>query len=288
MNRVGLFANSSKPHAIFHAEQAARLLLDAGAECCGEHEVVSQFSNEIQRKIEILPIEDFDKFADIMMSFGGDGTMLRASRLLLQSDIPTLGINLGTLGFLTEFSSDEIEQAVSAVLSGEYVVEDRTLAEAQTQHGFLYALNDFVFHRGTSSHMLRLRVRIDGNDMADFRADGLIIATPTGSTAYSLATGGPIVSPTCSVFCLTPVSPHMLTLRPIVVPDSAEIMVEAFNEGDSTLLSADGQEGVSLRSGDVLYIRRSENVFKLVKRRTRNYYDVLKSKLLWATDSFKK
>lgn len=285
MKRIGLFCNTTKPKALEWAETAVRMLQAAGAECCAEPEVVGQFSPGHTRAVRSLAVEEFERFADVIISFGGDGTMLTAARLFLDSNIPIMGINFGKLGFLAEFNADQLEHALSALLTGDYIIEDRAMAEVSLGDETLYALNDFVIQRKNFARMITVRAYVDGNIIADYRADGLIVATPTGSTAYSLSCGGPVIAPSCSVFCLTPISPHSLTLRPLVVPDTSEICLEPVADTGDVQLIADGQVVRTVKGSGQITIRRSAEEVKLVKQVGRSYYDLLKSKLLWSADA---
>lgn len=280
---IGLFANESKPEAIVWAEKTAQMLAAINVDCCVEPRIASFFLHEIPSTVHRLKLEDFHKESDIIISFGGDGTLLAAARAFITTDIPIMGVNLGNLGFLAEFSSDEIDNALSAIMTGEYVLEDRAILQTTLGDGTtIYALNDFVIRQSDAARMITVRASIDGNHVADYRADGLIISTPTGSTAYSLSNGGPIIAPTCAVLCLTPVSPHSLTLRPLVVPDSSEIALESFTNNVEAILLADGEIVARLQTSERIHIRRSDQVVKLLKRTSRTYYDLLKNKLLWS------
>lgn len=285
MKRIGLFANTTKPKALQWAETAARMLQAAGAECCAEPQVIAQFSSPQARSIRSIAVEEFERFADIIISFGGDGTMLTAARLFLDSNIPIMGLNFGKLGFLAEFNADQLEHALSAVLTGDYIIEDRAMAEVIIQGETIYALNDFVIQRKNFARMITIRAYVDNNVIADYRADGLIVATPTGSTAYSLSCGGPVMAPSCSVFCITPISPHSLTLRPLVVPDTSEICLESVADTGDVQLIADGQVVRTVRGDQQITIRRSAEEVKLVRQVGRSYYDLLKSKLLWSAEA---
>ncbi len=284
MRRVGLFTNTTKPNAVKWAETAVRMLQVAGAECCAEPDVVEQFSSPGTRSIRAIPAEEFDRFADVIISFGGDGTMLTAARLFLNSNIPIMGVNFGKLGFLAEFNANEMEDALSSIMTGNYIIEDRAMAEVVIGGETIYALNDFVVQRKNFARMITVRAYVDGNLIADYRADGLIVSTPTGSTAYSLSCGGPIIAPACSVFCITPISPHSLTLRPLVVPDTSEICIETIESADIQLV-ADGQVVRPVKGGEQIVIRRSAEEVKLVRQASGSYYDLLKKKLLWSANA---
>jgi NAD+ kinase len=290
MQHIGLFVNTSKPDAIEWTERAARLLKSAGMECCAEPAVVKEFSTQTAQFVKQMELGEFEKFADIIVSFGGDGTILTAAKAFIGSELPIMGVNLGNLGFLAEYSTDELESAFSALLKGEYLIEERIVMEAVVQkpdgetltEDLFYAVNDFVVHKKDFARMIGIRAFADGHPIADYRSDGLILATPTGSTAYSLSSGGPIIAPNCAVFCVTPVSPHSLNQRPLVLPDSSEICFAPTEESGATSLVADGETVMVLEAGTRVMMRRSDKAMKLLKRTQSSYYDVLKKKLLWS------
>jgi NAD+ kinase len=289
MKQIGLFVNTTKPDAIACTEMAARILRSKGMECCAEPDVVARFTPEAQAIIKAVEYDDFDKHADIIVSFGGDGTMLAAAKQFLASELPIMGVNLGRLGFLAEFSVTELEEGFTALQTGDYIIEDRVILETSIKldgqdnlSEMMYALNDFVLHKKDFARMMTIAATIDGVPVAEYHADGLIISTPTGSTAYSLSSGGPIIAPTCAVIALTPVSPHSLTMRPLVAPDSVEIVLTPGAGSGATTLVADGQSVSLIEEGASVVIRKSERVVKLLKRVQNSYYDLLKNKLLWS------
>ncbi len=224
--------------------------------------------------------------ADMVITFGGDGTFLGAARLVGKQAKPILGINLGKLGFLAEAAPQEIEETVDDLVAKRYVIEERLLLSAVTPSlagKIFHAVNDIVVDKSRSSRVIDLETCIDGKFAATFRADGLIVSTPTGSTAYALSSGGPIVIPTSSVIGITPTSPHTLSGRPLIVPDSSIISVTV-KGADEVLLSADGRAEGILKPPVELTIKKAEYPLRLVKRLHRSYFDVLRAKLLWGTD----
>lgn len=277
-----MFESAGKPEAIKWAEKAANILIGLGIDCCASPDMISKFEKDIAKKIKICRIEEYEKFVDAVISFGGDGTILSASRALAQSDIPIMGFNVGRLGFLAEFSVQELESSISDLLKGNYRVLDRTMIETHVNGEVILALNDFVVEKKDTSHMITLQAFVNEHYIADYRADGLIITTPTGSTAYSLSCGGPILAPTSRVICITPISPHSLTLRPLVISDTNEIKLIIHSADDAVNLVADGQIKKVLRNNDIIYIRSSQASIKLIKPLGSSYYDLLRKKLLWA------
>ena len=285
MNTFALFANTRKPAAMFWAEKAAVMLKELNVNCCADDEVVNAFSPEIAQNVERITVEDFGNFADVVISFGGDGTMLAAAQQLIDSDVPLMGVNVGKLGFLAEFSTSELKEAIDALINGDYRVVDRTVLETTLNGEKVYALNEFVIDKYQSTGMITVRASVDGYPIADYRADGLILTTPTGSTAYSLSSGGPIIAPSAGVLCITPISPHTLTLRPLVIPDSLEVTFEVLSVSDGVIVVADGQVRHKITQGEQLVIKRSDNVIKLVKHKDTTYFDLLRAKLLWGADA---
>jgi len=231
------------------------------------------------------PPEDLVKQVDMVSVFGGDGTLLYAARLIGASGIPIVGINLGSLGFLTEVKLDEMLDAFELVLSGDYQLEERVLLNVEVTRDervlaqFL-ALNDAVINKGALARMIELEVSVNSQAVLFTRADGLIISTPTGSTAYSLAAGGPILYPTLDAFIVAPICPHTLTNRPVVIPDK-DVVTVCLRRGADVMLTVDGQVGKSLQPQDYLRIRRAESTLKLVLPFGNNFFQLLREKLRW-------
>jgi NAD+ kinase len=223
---------------------------------------------------------------DIVAAFGGDGTFLYASRLVAASGVPIIGINLGSLGFLTEVKVEEMRIALDRVLSGDYSLENRMLLEVEVMRagrleGHYLALNDAVINKGALARIIELEVTVNDDLVTLARADGLIISSPTGSTAYSLSAGGPILYPTLEAFLITPICPHMLTNRPVVVPDNASVAI-CLRHGRDVMLTVDGQVGVPLQSMDVLKVRRAAPVIRLVQATGTTFFHLLREKLKWS------
>jgi len=224
---------------------------------------------------------------DLIVVLGGDGTLLSVARLVGRREVPILGVNLGGLGFLTEVTLEELYPTLGAVLKGEFRVSRRiTLAVFLHRKGELIAeyrvLNDAVITKAALSRIIDLEVFINGEYVAAFRCDGLIASTPTGSTAYSLSAGGPIIYPSSRAIVLTPICPHMLTNRPLVLPDDVKAEVTLSSEHEDVYLTLDGQEGLPLRYLDVVELKRSERTIALVKSPKKNYFEILRTKLKWA------
>lgn len=225
------------------------------------------------------------KEVDLLLVFGGDGTMLQVARQIAGSQTPMLGVNIGGLGFLTAVPSDKLTEALKLVWRGEFKFEARALIEASgTGRGKniqATALNDIVISRGAVSRLIALDVSVNGEPITRYRCDGLIVSSPTGSTAYSLAAGGAIVLPTAEVFALTPICPHALSNRSIILPLSATISVKAITTVTSAYLNADGQIVGELDEGDEIIIRRSQSTVRLVHLKNSSFLEALRRKLHW-------
>jgi NAD+ kinase len=236
----------------------------------------------------IAPREKCLDGAAMLIALGGDGTILAAARTVGTRGIPILGVNLGKLGFLAELAPEELEKALKNIFNRKYAVEERLVLEAQCAQlpgRSMFAVNDIVVNKFRSSRVIDLETDIDGAFAVTYRCDGLIISTPTGSTAYALSNGGPIVTPTSSVLGITPISPHTLSGRPLIVPDTSIVRVIAHAEKDEILLSADGQEEAVLPPPAEITIRKANHTVRLVKRTDRSYFDVLRAKLQWGKDA---
>jgi NAD+ kinase len=225
---------------------------------------------------------------DLIVVLGGDGTMLGAARLVGARQIPVLGVNFGWLGYLTEFTLEEMFPALENVRQGNFFLERRMMIDVTlSRDGELAAshraLNDAVVTKAAASRMIEIESYINDMFVNSFRADGMIVATPTGSTAYSLSAGGPIVHPSMSAILLTPICPHMLSNRPVVVPGESVVDLVFKRADPDLMLTIDGQPGVELRHDDRITLRRSQATFNLVQPTNRNYFEVLRTKLKWGT-----
>ena len=238
-----------------------------------------------------LNINGFSKkkiasLVDVVLVLGGDGTMLNVSRLVAEQGVPILGINLGSLGFITEVNREEIFHAVDKMLNDGYAIEERLMLSAAIhRNGKKIAeytvLNDIVINKGALARIIDLETNINGNYVTTFKADGLIISTPTGSTAYSLSAGGPILYPTLESIVLTPICSHTLTNRPIVLPDNFKIEIIIKSPSEDVFLTLDGQVGFSLRMDDIIEMNKAHYKTKLLVSAERDYFKVLRTKLKW-------
>jgi NAD+ kinase len=230
--------------------------------------------------------EELPGCTDLLIVLGGDGTLLSAARLAAERKVPILAVNLGGLGFLTTVSQDEIYSILEEIFSGKHRVSERVMLDAEiVRAGTVIrrqiALNDAVLNKAALARIMDLELRVDGEYVTTYKADGLILSTPTGSTAYSLAAGGPIVYPIVEAFVVTPICPHTLTNRPLVIPDSATIEVDFKSEDDAVFLTLDGQVGIELMRGDHIRVRKAAEKLLLVRPAKKTYYQILRSKLKW-------
>ncbi|MBS1797016.1 MAG: NAD(+)/NADH kinase [Acidobacteria bacterium] len=240
---------------------------------------------------EICPVEhvgaaEFGEQADLIVVLGGDGTMISAARLVGNREALVLGVNYGSLGYLTEFRIEELFSALEAILDGSYNIDRRELLDVEHRRGEELlgkgrVLNDVVINKAVLARIIEIEVSLNDLFVNNFRADGLIVSTPTGSTAYNLSAGGPIVYPSMNAVLLTPICPFTLTNRPIVVPDTAAINLRLTNQSDGVVLTLDGQIGYQMQTDDCVLIRKSPLTFNLVQPPNRNYFDVLRNKLKW-------
>ena len=245
------------------------------------------FEQDLHELLDGADLLDGPESVDALLTLGGDGTMLRGARYLAGRGIPLVGVNLGRLGFLTSCGRDEMEEALRMFAGGSYVAEPRMALQAHAiDDGGLstrswLALNDVVIHKGGFARVVRLHVQADGDTVARYAADGLVVATPTGSTGYSLSAGGPVIAPTFESIVLTPISPHTLAIRPLVLPPRAVVEVQASDSSEELLVTVDGQGGSSISSGQRLVVRRAERAVQLVRFPGTTFFARLRRKLGW-------
>jgi NAD+ kinase len=232
--------------------------------------------------------DELPALVEMIIVLGGDGTLLSAARLVADAhaDVPIFGVNLGSLGFMAEVSLDELYDNLEKAIAGKLGTEDRIMLTASVlREGKRIAqyrvLNDAVINKGALARMMELRISVNDGHLTTLRADGLIVATPTGSTAYSLSAGGPIIHPTIHCFVLTPICPHTLSNRPIALPDSVVVTACLTSPSEDVSLTLDGQIGFPLEPNDVVAIKKSQFRMKLIKHPTKSYYEILRTKLKW-------
>ncbi len=220
---------------------------------------------------------------DFIISMGGDGTIMRLAHRFAKEQIPILGINLGQLGFMADIPLDDIYPSLQDLIDGHYTIEKRVMIEGESLEGEkALAINDFVVHRARNPSLVEIAIHLNGSYLNTFEADGVIIATPTGSTAYSLAAGGPIITPELETFVLTPISPHTISNRPLIVPADVELQIQYLSDYDPVEVVADGHQVFKLTTGGGFRLRKSKQTFQLVNLKRRDYFSTLRTKLGWA------
>lgn len=281
MMRIGVLANCRKPDAGAVLERLSKKAEELG---------ISLFASGDTAKLlpsaEAVVESDLASGIDVLVALGGDGSMLRAVRVLSGSDTPVLGVNLGSLGFMTSVPQDQLEHALDVLAEGDYKVSDRTTAECRVlkdgkELGHYRALNDIVAGWGASSRVVTLALDLDGDEVTSYLCDGLIISTPTGSTGHSLSAGGPILHPETPAFVVSVVCPHALSHRPLVIPDRCAITVRILDSPKRLLLSVDGQEELSIEEGSSLEVWRSPRSVRFIHVPGYSYFSVLRQKLGW-------
>ncbi len=282
IKRVGVIGNSEKVSCAEAVKRAARLVSAAG------RTLYSDAATARLAKLKGVVCPEAATLArevDLLLVFGGDGTMLRVAREIAGSRTPILGINIGSLGFLTAVPCADLAHALKRVWNGEFSIESRVLLQATGRcNGILIdqtALNDVVISRGIASRLIELDVRVDGDPLTRYRCDGLIVSSPTGSTAYSLAAGGAVVFPTAEVLAITPICAHTLSNRSLILPVTATIEVEVISPRPATILSSDGQVVNELATGDRLRIRRARRTVRLMHLAGSSFCETLRRKLHW-------
>ncbi len=283
MKRIGITAKVSTPVAVQYARHIADDLTRRGFEICFDDQTATAIGGTPRCFIK----SELGSHADLLITFGGDGTLLSLARHA-PAHVPVLGVNMGTLGFLTEVRVEEFPEMMERVLAGDFLVEPRvtfdvTVTGPGRDDRRYRVLNDAAINKSALARIIEMKVIVAGLFVSNFRADGLIVATPTGSTAYNLSAGGPIIYPTMGAVVITPICPHMLTNRPLVLPDELdiEIGISSPSEDQEIYLTLDGQEGFPIGEQDLVSIKKSEQRVLLVQSPDKNYFDVLRNKLKW-------
>jgi len=282
MRKIGIVANTSKGNWLPTARAIVEFVAVRGVEVIVEpREAAAALFPESSYPPEGRLID-----SDMVLSLGGDGTFLRAVRMVGERDVPIVGINLGGLGFLAEFSAHDFLSSLDGILVGDYRLQERmTLRACLVRQGETIhserALNDVVISTTGVSRLAVLKTSIDGEYLTTYEADGLIVATPTGSTAHSLSAGGPIVEPALEALVLTPICPHALSNRPVVIPPHRTITIVPAQIPKGAIVTVDGQTGVELALGDVITVSKSDSNVKLVTVKETSYFEILRSKLRW-------
>lgn len=285
MKRIGVIVNTKRPRAPQVLDELKRL--------AEQHKLTLYAENaEMAEALgaELIPVESFGKKVDVVLALGGDGTVLYTSRALHGADVPIMGINLGSLGFLTSVGDMEMADALDAIAHKTCKVSKRLVAECRIyQNGSLVgeesALNDIVLGWGASSRIVTLQLSIDGELVGTFMCDGMIVSTPTGSTGHALSAGGPILHPNIGGFGVNVICPHTLGTRPLVVPENRMIEIEVVNAAKELILSIDGQDEYKVERGSRIEIRKSPHEVRFLQLKDHSYFSVLSQKLHWRGSS---
>jgi len=287
MERIGIIVKQNKPEAITLARNLVEWLQPKKIEVYIEEEIKDLFYPPLAGpQLNSVEREEIPIHVEMIIVLGGDGTLLSVARLVGAREVPILGVNLGGLGFLTEITLEELYRVLERVIHEDFVTDERVVFNAAViRRGERIAefivLNDAVINKGALARIIDLETTINGEYLTTFKSDGLIISTPTGSTAYNLSAGGPIVYPLLHCIIITPICPHTLTNRPIVIPDDVEIRAVLKTRQQEVILTLDGQQGFSLEFEDVVEVRKAEGRILLIKSPYRHYFEVLREKLKW-------
>ena len=282
VKRVGIISKPRKAEVREVVQPLLEWLKVHSIEACIDKETGTILENNSR----CLTRNEMPSQVDLVIVLGGDGTLLAAARALNRKPVPILAVNLGGLGFLTAITRDELIATLNAVLEGKYRSEKRVqiegeLIRADEVISTFLALNDVVVNKGAIARILDFEVSVDGHFVSSYKSDGLIISTPTGSTAYSLAAGGPILAPSVGAFVMTPICAHTLTNRPIVLPDTAIIEIAIKAQREAAYLTVDGQMGITAHSEDIVRMRKADSTVEIIQPLTRDYFKILREKLKW-------
>lgn len=290
--KVGIFGSKYQKEK----QSVIKRLFDSLHQLEAEIYVDYTFYQFLKTSLEYEPdcsglLKDDDFQLDVALSVGGDGTFLRTAARVNRQNIPILGINTGRLGFLADVGSNEIEDTLREIFKNYYKIEERTLLCLHSENpafiGYNYALNEIAVLKRDTSSMITIHTYLDDEYLTSYQSDGLIVATPTGSTAYSLSVNGPIIYPQCANLVLSPVAPHSLNVRPLVIPDDVSIRLAVESRGESILLALDGRSEI-FPSGIELVIKKADYTTKVIKRYNHTFYKTLREKLMWGADVRKK
>lgn len=287
MKRIGIIAKQNKIEALTITGQLAEWFKSKGVEVCVELGVERSLPHPGKEgALQPMEREEIPSHVEMIIVLGGDGTLLSVARLVSGHRVPILGVNLGGLGFLTEITLEELFRVLEKVIQGEFVTDERTVFHASVirkgeELAEFRVLNDAVINKGALARIIDIETSINGEYLTTFKADGLILSTPTGSTAYNLSAGGPIVHPSLPCIIITPICPHTLTNRPIMIPDHVVVKAILQTKQQEVFLTLDGQQGFVLEYGDTVEVKKSDEKILLVKSPYRHYFAVLREKLKW-------
>lgn len=286
--KFAIFGNTYQAKKSTYAETLFKLLNNRGAKVCICRKFYQFLTVELNMNLDNFQVFDGDDFdADMVISMGGDGTFLKAASRVGNKNIPILGINTGRLGFLADIAPEEIGNTINDIYNHHYKIEERSVLHLECDDKRLqespYALNDIAILKRDSSSMITIHTSINDEYLTTYQADGLIVSTPTGSTAYSLSVGGPIIVPQSNTIAITPVAPHTLNVRPIVIRDDWEITLDVESRSHNFLVAIDGRNE-TCKESNRLTIRKASYMVKVVKRFEQNFFDTLRNKMMWGVD----
>jgi len=287
IKRIGIVLKPHQHDALKTICELTQWLSERGIEVVGGPDIERErVEHQTGCSVKEVPDEQLAASVDLILVLGGDGTMIATARMIEDLEVPVLGINYGGLGYLTEFRIEELYSALESILAGNYRLDKRVMLRTLHQRGDEIVnrnrvLNDVVINKSALARIIEIEAYLNDQFVNSFRADGLIVSTPTGSTAYNLSAGGPVIFPSMNAIVITPICPFTLSNRPIVVPDDAVIELRLKTDHEDVALTLDGQVGIPLKIGDRVVIQKSRTTFNLIQPSNRNYFDVLRDKLRW-------
>ncbi|HKY26455.1 MAG TPA: NAD(+)/NADH kinase [Pyrinomonadaceae bacterium] len=287
IKHIGIVVKPHQPDALQTVCEVVKWLDERGISMAGGPEIERErIEHETGCAVSVFEPDELAKNVDLMLVLGGDGTMIATARMLGDQEVPVLGVNYGGLGYLAEFRIEELYTALQSILNGHYRLDRRVMLAGELLRGseqisHMRVLNDVVINKSALARIIEIEVYLNEQFVNSFRADGLIVATPTGSTAYNLSAGGPVIYPSMNAIVITPICPFTLSNRPLVVPDDSIIELRLKTEREDVALTLDGQVGFPMQVEDRVMIRKSQTTFNLVQPANRNYFDVLRDKLRW-------
>ena len=286
--KFAIFGNEYQAKKSTSIEKILDFLAQKGAEIYVENAYYEFLTRSQHIDVKAAGVfEDYNFDVDYVISMGGDGTFLKAASRVGAKGTPIIGVNMGRLGFLADVLPGEVEAALDSLYAGECQIEEHVVIQVEAEGGVLagnpFALNDIAVLKRDDASMISIRTQVDGEFLVNYQADGLIVTTSTGSTAYNLSNGGPIIIPQSSSLCLTPVAPHSLNIRPVVINDTAEITLDVESRSHNYLVAIDGRSE-RMTEGTRLVIRKAAHTIKIVKQRNQRYFSTLREKLMWGAD----
>lgn len=286
--KFAIFGNEYQAKKSTSIEKTLDYLAQKGAEIYVENAYYEFLTRSQHIDVKAAGVfEDYNFDVDYVISMGGDGTFLKAASRVGAKGTPIIGVNMGRLGFLADVLPGEVEAALDSLYAGECQIEEHVVIQVEAEGGVLagnpFALNDIAVLKRDDASMISIRTQVDGEFLVNYQADGLIVTTSTGSTAYNLSNGGPIIIPQSSSLCLTPVAPHSLNIRPVVINDTAEITLDVESRSHNYLVAIDGRSE-RMTEGTRLVIRKAAHTIKIVKQRNQRYFSTLREKLMWGAD----